>query len=197
MEPAHSERQKGPSQSSPDRCETRTGEPHKARGQATQGWTSLDGSPSPLGVTWLPADGRYNFALYSKHAEAVTLLLYREGDPEQPMLEQELNPRQNRTGRVWHCRLRAELVDSASYYAYRVAGPPPRGRYESHRFDPEKVLLDPYAQAVFFPPAFSRAAASSPGSNAGRAPLGVLRAVERTLGATPESWHPKRRKRLS
>ena len=38
---------------------------------------------------------------------------------------------------------------------------------------------------------------SSPGSNAGRAPLGVLRAVERTLGATPESWHPKRRKRLS
>ena len=39
---------------------------------------------------------------------------------------------------------------------------------------PDKVLLDPYAKSVFFPPGFDRAAASRPGSNAGKAPLGVL-----------------------
>ena len=41
-------------------------------------------------------------------------------------------------------------------------------------FDAEKILLDPFAPAVFFPPDYSRAAASRPGPNDGRAPLGVL-----------------------
>ena len=42
-------------------------------------------------------------------------------------------------------------------------------------FDPDKILLDPYAKGVFFPPAFRRDAAKRPGTNAGRAPLGVFR----------------------
>src|SRR5262249_3643139 len=41
-------------------------------------------------------------------------------------------------------------------------------------YDPEKVLLDPSAREVYFPPKFDRAAAAKPGSNLGRAPLGVL-----------------------
>src|SRR5262245_702262 len=45
-------------------------------------------------------------------------------------------------------------------------------------FDPDKVLLDPFAREVYFPPAFDRAAARRPGPNAGRAPLGVLHEAE-------------------
>ena len=52
------------------------------------------------------------------------------------------------------------------------------------RFDPDKVLLDPYARAVFFPPGFDREAAKWPGSNAGQAPLGVLGPA----GAAPVDW---------
>src|SRR5208282_4381045 len=60
------------------------------------------------------------------------------------------------------------------FYAYSVAGPAPQGRFEWHCFDPDKILLDPYAKSAFFPPTFDRAAASHPGSNAGKAPLGLL-----------------------
>jgi glycogen operon protein len=61
-----------------------------------------------------------------------------------------------------------------------------------HRFDPEKVLLDPFAERVFFPPDFSRAAAMQPGANDGRSPLGVLPVLKRpTAGqAGPRhAWH--------
>jgi glycogen operon protein len=43
-------------------------------------WYALEGSPSPLGVTWIEDEAAYNFALYSKHATQVTLLLYSEID---------------------------------------------------------------------------------------------------------------------
>ena len=65
------------------------------------------------------------------------------------------------------------------YYAYSVAGPAPQGRFAWHCFDPDKILLDPYAKSVFFPPPFDRAAAAHPGSNAGKAPLGLLAAPAR------------------
>src|SRR5262249_52054839 len=52
----------------------------------------------------------------------------------------------------------------------------------------QKILLDPYARAVFFPPNFSREAAKRSGSNAGRAPLGVLSA-----DAAPFDWGDDRR----
>ena len=74
------------------------------------------------------------------------------------------------------------------YYAYRVDGPsdPAAGQ----RFDPDKVLLDPYARAVFFPPAFDREAAMGRGANAGRAPLGVLEAESRRRTAR-EACRPR------
>jgi len=137
-------------------------------------WASTEGLPFPLGVSWIEAERAYNFALYSNHAETVTLLLYREEDPEQPCVARELRYLTNKSGRVWHCRLTESELKGARYYAYSVHGPPPAGRTEWHRFDPDKVLLDPYARAVFFPPAFDREAAKRPGSNAGKAPLGVL-----------------------
>lgn len=133
-------------------------------------WFTREGSPSPLGAAQLPAEQAYNFALYSRHATSVTLLLYSENDFVNPSFSYEMKLPANKTGRVWHCRLSTAQVGAAKYYAYRVDGPAAPG----NRFDPEKVLLDPYAESVFFPPNHSRGAAGRPGSNAGRAPLGVL-----------------------
>jgi len=139
-------------------------------------WVAAEGSPSPLGVTWVAADVAFNFALYSKHATAVTLLLYTADDVVRPCRRLALDPIANKSGRVWHCRVREAEVGGARYYAYVVAGPNTQG--EGHRFDDQKILFDPYARAIFFPPQFSREAARAPGSNAGRAPLGVLPSVD-------------------
>ncbi len=57
----------------------------------------------------------------------------------------------NKSGRIWHCRLAQADVRGARFYAYSLAGPAPQGRYDWHCFDPEKILLDPYAKSVFFP----------------------------------------------
>jgi isoamylase len=135
-------------------------------------WARAEGSPSPLGATWVEEHRAFNFALYSRHATAVTLLCYTANDPEHPVLEYRFDPLRNRTGRVWHCRLSEDDLIGATLYGYRVDGPhdPALG----HRFDPGKILLDPYARVVFFPPGFSRVACIGPGPTDGRAPLGVL-----------------------
>jgi isoamylase len=96
------------------------------------------GRPYPLGATW---DGAgVNFALFSKNAERVELCLF---DPK-GRREVERVDILERTNFVWHCYLpdaRPGLL-----YGYRVHGPsdPERG----HRFDPTRVLLDPYAKLV-------------------------------------------------
>ncbi len=140
------------------------------------GWKAREGSAVPQGVSWLEEERAYNFALYSKHAERVTLLLYGD-DSGTPLLRFPLDPLTHWSGRIWHCCLPAAALDDARYYAYSVDGPAPVSRVEWHAFDAEKVLLDPYARAVHFPAAFDRDAARRAGSNAGRAPLGVVRAA--------------------
>jgi glycogen operon protein len=96
------------------------------------------GRPYPLGATW---DGAgVNFALFSKHAEQVELCLF---DPRGRREIERVEVRE-RTDYVWHCYLpegRPGLI-----YGYRVHGPhePDRG----HRFDHNKVLLDPYARMI-------------------------------------------------
>jgi isoamylase len=119
---------------------------------------SQEGRPTPVGVTWF--ENGWNFALFSRHATGVTLLLYGVKDFVKPVFELRLDPLQNKTGRIWHCFVPKV---PAKYYAYRVEG-----------YDPQKILLDPFAEDVFFPPEFSREAACKPGANDGRAPLGVL-----------------------
>lgn len=142
------------------------------------GWYTIEGSSSHLGVTWIVEEKAFNFALYSKHAAEVTLLLYAEDDLVHPLYEYRFNSLINKSGRVLHCRLKAASIPGARYYGYRVAGPnePEAG----HRFDDQKILFDPYTRSFFFPKHFSREAAKLPGSNAGGAPLGVL-AVEPTF----------------
>ncbi|WP_035663487.1 glycogen-debranching protein [Bradyrhizobium sp. Ec3.3] len=131
-----------------------------------------EGLPWPLGCSRNEADQSCNFALYSKHATAVTLLLYRDGEFATPLRVLPFTFPVNKSGRVWHMRLPSEMIADAKYYAYQVDGPfdPVSGQ----RFDRDKILLDPYAKGVFFPPAFSRDAAMEAGSNAGKAPLGLL-----------------------
>jgi glycogen operon protein len=135
--------------------------------------TSTEGTILPLGAAWIEEEHAYNFSLYAQHAESVVLLLFAEDDLARPILEFRLDPRVNKTWNVWHCRLDGNVVE-ARYYAYRIDGPRPAGPEMWHAYDPEKALLDPYAKEVFFPPEFDRDAARCPGSNLGRAPLGVL-----------------------
>jgi isoamylase len=96
------------------------------------------GRPYPLGATW---DGAgVNFALFSKHAERVELCLF---DPR-GRREIERVPLAERSDFVWHCYL--PEARPGLLYAYRVHGPhdPEHG----HRFDHDKLLLDPYARLI-------------------------------------------------
>jgi len=97
------------------------------------------GSPTPLGATF---DGEgTNFALFSEHATAVELCLYDEVHGEAEAARLHLA---ERTGDVWHAYL--PDVRPGSLYGYRVHGPwaPDQG----HRFNPNKLVLDPYAKAI-------------------------------------------------
>ena len=96
------------------------------------------GRPYPLGATWDGAGA--NFALFSKHAEQVELCLF---DPK-GRREIERVPVRERSDFVWHCYL--PEARPGLLYGYRVHGPhdPERG----HRFDHNKLLLDPYARMV-------------------------------------------------
>ncbi|MBC8160657.1 MAG: glycogen-debranching protein, partial [Roseiflexaceae bacterium] len=144
--------------------------PHTAR--ATHRWHLEEGAPAPLGASWDEYAQSYNFALYSRHATGVTLLLWSADNLVTPCYKLVFDHFRNKSGYVWHCRVTLDQAAGALYYAYRVDGPhEPR---LGHRFNQQKLLLDPYAPAVFFPPNYSRIAAARPGPNDGMAPLGVL-----------------------
>jgi isoamylase len=127
-----------------------------------------------LGATWLPEERAYNFALYSKHAERVQLLVFQDEAAVEPVFVYDFDPLRNKSGRIWHCRVPIDAIGDAHCYAYRVGGPEPAGQTTWHTFDPDKLLLDPYARSVAFPPGFDRAAAIAPGPNDAKAPLAVL-----------------------
>jgi isoamylase len=138
-------------------------------------WEITQGRLFPYGQTRL--GDRHNFALYSKQATAVTLHLYRDDDLVNPVLSHPLDPLVNKTERIWHCAIPVDQLQGVAYYAYQIDGAAAPG----DRFDPAKLILDPWCTAVYFPPGFSRGAASGPGGNAGRAPLAVLRNTPATF----------------
>jgi isoamylase len=97
------------------------------------------GSPYPPGATW---DGRgVNFALFSEHATKVELCLFETVDAQSEVSRFALP---ERTDQAWHGYLPEVLP--GQLYGYRVHGPyePQQG----HRFNPHKVLLDPYAKSI-------------------------------------------------
>jgi len=140
----------------------------------TRRWQAIDGAPYPLGVSYVAGEDAFNFALYSKHATEVVLLLYGADDVAKPLRSIALDLLRNRTGRIWHCRVPCAEIADARYYAYSVSDSTAPTPLTWHAFEREKVLLDPYAPEVYLPPSFSRAAARAPGSNAGKAMLGKL-----------------------
>ena len=144
-------------------------------------WAATEGLAFPLGVSRCANDDAYNFALYSKHATTVRLLLFADDDLETPRVELALDPLINKSGRVWHCRVAMSAVGNCRYYGYRIDGPEPSEPFEAHAFHPEKLLLDPYARCIAFPLAFDRGAALDELPNFGKAPLGMIEACEMTF----------------
>lgn len=136
-------------------------------------WSQIEGSPEPLGATWLEREQCFNFALFSRHATSVSLLLFTADDLINPAQRIALDHLIHKSGRIWHCRLMIDQIGTACYYAYSIEGPNDPAA-EFHAFDPDKSLLDPYATLIFFPPDFRRSASIGRGPNAGRAPLGIL-----------------------
>ena len=134
-------------------------------------WAHTEGLPLPLGVTWIEQDQAFNFAVCAEHAESVKLFLYSPTNLAKSVLTFQFDPIRNKSGRIWHCRIPLDQMCDARYYAYSVSGPAVAGL---NGFDHEKVLLDPYAKRVFFPPEFDRKRATKPGPNDEKAPLGVL-----------------------
>ena len=98
------------------------------------------GSTHPLGATIQP--GGVNFSLFSQNAAGVDLLLFATHDEPQPFQVITLDPVANRSFHFWHVLVQG-LVEGA-HYAFRVSGPfdPAAG----HRFNRNKVLIDPYAR---------------------------------------------------
>jgi glycogen operon protein len=96
------------------------------------------GAPNPLGATW--DGGGANFALFSAHADKVELCLFDAAGER----ETERIPLPEYTDEVWHGYV-PDLLPG-QLYGYRVHGPyqPQAG----HRFNPHKLLLDPYAKSI-------------------------------------------------
>lgn len=99
------------------------------------------GSPQPMGATL--KEGGINFALFSKHATAVTLFIYAENG-HHPLMEVPLDPKINKTGSTWHVHILGlpERVE----YNYQINGPnnPKQGLL----YNPNVFLIDPYAKSL-------------------------------------------------
>ncbi|HEY8888344.1 MAG TPA: glycogen debranching protein GlgX [Gallionella sp.] len=100
------------------------------------------GVPLPLGPH--ESGGGVNFALFSRHATRIRLELFDQPADAKPSRVVDFDPARNRTGEVWHVWV--EGIRPGQLYAYRVDGPyqPEQG----HRFNFNRLLLDPFATAI-------------------------------------------------
>jgi len=100
----------------------------------------LPGRPYPLGATW---DGNgVNFALHSVHATAVELCLFEnQGKKHREVRRLRLG---DRSHHVWHGYIPG--LQPGQLYGFRVQGP--YEPHNGHRFNPNKLLIDPYAKAI-------------------------------------------------
>jgi isoamylase len=106
------------------------------------GWRMAPGTPHPPGATVL--DGGVNFSLFSQNASSVTLLLFKNHDDAVPVASFELDRDNHRTFHFWHCFVGS--VEPGMFYGFQVDGPPTMEN--GHRFNPAKVLIDPYGKGV-------------------------------------------------
>ena len=129
---------------------------------------SSTGRSFPIGATL--ATGGANFSVFSRSASSIELLLFDRVDDVRPSRVIPIDPLTNRTYHYWHVFV--PRVEAGQIYGFRAFGPfePDRGL----RFDPSKLLLDPYGRAVVVPKSYSRAAASAEGDNLARAMKSVV-----------------------
>ena len=98
------------------------------------------GRAQPLGAT-VDANG-VNFSVYSEHATSVQLLLFADHDEQLPSQVIDLDPEVNHSFHFWHAHV--SDIGPGQVYAYRMDGPKDTSR-SGCRFNPNKVLIDPYA----------------------------------------------------
>ena len=147
------------------------------------------GVPSPFGATW---DGSgTNFALFSQHGTRVELCLFR--DAQDPVESNRIEL--TRTGDAWHAYLPG--VPPGQAYGFRVHGP--YAPHKGHRFNPAKLLLDPYARAISGTMRWNDALSGFPIGSADPEP-DLLADTQDSAGAMPKSlvvdsafnWGPDR-----
>jgi len=134
-------------------------------GEAGAGRSATRGTSAPLGAT--PGPGGVNFSVFSRHATGVELLLFDRDDDPRPSRRVRIDAA-TRSYHYWHVFVPG--VKSGQLYGYRASGPSGPGM----RFDPEKLLLDPYGRGVAVPAAYSREAAAERGDNAATAMKSVV-----------------------
>jgi isoamylase len=117
-----------------------------------------NGHSAPLGAT--PNEEGTNFSIFSRSATGVDLLLFDREDDNAPRVI-HLDSITNHTYHYWHVFV--PEIRPGQIYAYRVAGPFDPGL--GLRFDPAKLLLDPYGRGVIVPRDYSREAAGRAGDN--------------------------------
>ncbi len=118
------------------------------------------GEPLPLGATVL--DEGVNFSVFSRHATLVELLLFERYDDDRPVQIIPLHPGIHRTFNYWHVHVHG--AREGQLYAYRAHGP--RDHAAGMRYNPRKVLLDPYARGIVYGDNWSRTAACREHDNA-------------------------------
>ncbi len=123
---------------------------------------------SPIGATVF--QGGVNFSLYSRSATGVELVFFDREDDAHPSRVIPIDPAANRISHYWYTFV--PDAKPGQLYGYRVEGPfdPAAGM----RFDPSKVLLDPYSRGVVVPRNYSQEAASVEGDNAATAMKSVI-----------------------
>jgi isoamylase len=123
-------------------AEIRNAEPSgTARLHPSKLWVH-SGWPLPLGAK--AREGGVHFALYSRHATRVWLVLYNDIDDLEPAIEIALDPEQHRFGDIWSAFIKG--LEPGTLYAYRIDGPNRPG--QGYRYDPGRTLLDPYATCL-------------------------------------------------
>jgi glycogen operon protein len=121
------------------------------------------GKSYPLGAT--AYDHGVNFCVFSRNAEYIELLLFNDKDEGNPSKVYKLDPGLHRTFYYWHVFI--DGLKPGQIYAYRVYTSSTTDSW--NRFDPQKILTDPYARAIVTPEKFSRTSAIEPGDNCAQA----------------------------
>jgi len=131
------------------------GQPLQPEGQR---FRHYEGSSHPFGST--PTEDGTNFSLFSANATAVQLLIFEKPNDPDPVRVIQLDPDRNRSFNIWHVFI--SNVRPGMGYGYRVDGP--REPWNGHRFDPDKVLVDPYSYGNSLE-RWDRGSACVPGDN--------------------------------